>query len=108
MRRLIFSALLALVALSALNWRAQLQTQQKLDALAASLAERSAPVVLPPAPQAPAPVPAPAPEAGTVPRELSNIKLPPYVIEAPDVLTIEAALKDPKVGTANRLAKQPV
>jgi polysaccharide export outer membrane protein len=29
------------------------------------------------------------PPAGTVPRELEKITLPPYVIEAPDVLQIE-------------------
>ena len=90
MRWLLFAALLALAGLSALNWYAQRQTQQKLDALATALAERPAP--------APAPPPAPAPKLGAVPREPDHIKLPPYVIEAPDILTIEAKVKDTKTG----------
>jgi polysaccharide export outer membrane protein len=95
MRWLIFSALLALTALAALNWRAQLQTQQKLDALSAKLAEQPAPGSLVPVlePKAP-PKEAPA--------------KPAYVIEAPDVLLIEAVVKDPKTGATSRLPEPPL
>ena len=41
MRWLIFLAVGAVAVFSVLNWRAQLQTQQRLDALSATLAERS-------------------------------------------------------------------
>ncbi|QJW96723.1 polysaccharide biosynthesis/export family protein [Frigoriglobus tundricola] len=92
--------------LGALNWRAQLQTQQKLDALTAALAERPAPV---PAPAPPAPALAPA---GSVPRELSKIALPPYVIEAPDLLLVEVIQRRPEVETgrvaSGRPADEPV
>jgi polysaccharide export outer membrane protein len=83
--------------LLALNLRAQYQTQEKLDALAAALAEAPAaePQIVPPAP-------------GAVPRELDKVVLPPYVIEAPDVLTIEAVRNDPKPGAVKRLPSQPV
>lgn len=103
---LLLSAVVAVAVFSALNWRAQLQTQQKLDAIATALAERPA--------VAPAPVPAPpqspvqVPEPGAVPRELSHLTLPPYVIEAPDMLTIEAAVKDPMTGKSDRLPDQPI
>ena len=86
---LMLSAALAAAVFSALNWRAQLQTQQKLDVIVAALAER--PVVAP-APAALAPQPVQIPEPGAVPRELDKITLPPYVIEAPDVLTIEVVV----------------
>lgn len=90
------------VGLLALNLRAQLRTQEKLDALAAALAERAAVTPQPVGPTAP-----PAP--GSVPRELDHpVALPPYVIEAPDVLTIEAVLKDPKTGATDRLPTQPI
>ena len=105
MRCLMFAAVAALAVFSALNWRAQLQTQQKLEALTAALAERPAA----PAPaEAVAPPPAPVPKPGEVPRELSHVTIPPYIIEAPDVLTIEAALADPKTGAVDRLPAQPI
>ncbi|HEY1186579.1 MAG TPA: polysaccharide biosynthesis/export family protein [Gemmata sp.] len=90
----------AVVGLLALNWRAQLQTQQKLDALAATLAVRQA---------EPAPAPQTAiPEPGRVPRELDKVATPPYIIEAPDLLSIEVVVRDPKTGTKDRLPTQPV
>jgi polysaccharide export outer membrane protein len=101
MRWLTFTALAALAAFSALTWRAQIQTQQKLDALSAALAERPAP----PAADAPARVNVPPP--GTVPVELSHLTLP-YVIEAPDQLLIEAVVRDPKTGATDRLPGQPI
>lgn len=99
---LVLSVVGGCACLLALNWRAQLQTQQKLDALVSALAERPAPAL----PPAPASVPALAPAVGVVPSELSKVKLPPYVIEAPDVLVIEAALKDAKTGKIDRLPEQ--
>lgn len=107
MRWLTFPALVALAAFSALNWRAQLQTQQKLDALSAALAERPAPAAPPPAP-ATAPVQVTVSPPGTLPRELSHVTLPPYVIEAPDQLRIEVVVKDPKTGATDRLPQQPI
>ena len=107
MRWLVFTALAAVAVFSALNWRAQIQTQQKLDALAAAFAER--PAVPTPA-EAVAPLPAPLPKPGEVPRELSHVVLPqsPYVIEAPDVLTVEVVVKDPKTGLTSPLPVHPV
>lgn len=95
-------AVAGIVTLLALNLNAQRQTNERLDALTATLAERAQP--------APAPALAPiiVPPAGTVPRELDKVSLPPYVIEAPDVLTIEAVLKDPKTGKAAALPTQPI
>ena len=89
--------------LLALNLRAQLRTNEKLDTLAAALAARSG------LPAAAEPVAVSLPPAGVVPRELSGrVALPPYVIEAPDVLTIEAALKLPEPGKVERLPDQPI
>jgi polysaccharide export outer membrane protein len=105
MRWLIFLAVIAVAVFSVLNWRAQLQTQQRLDALSAALAERSAPI-LEPAFQFP-PLAAPGKERNAAPRE-ANGKLPPYVIEAPDMLLIEAVVKDPKTGTIDRLPNQAI
>jgi polysaccharide export outer membrane protein len=103
MRWLTFTALAALAGFSALNWRALVQTQQKLDALSAALVER-------PAPPAAAPPPAQVnvPPPGTAPIELSHLTLPPYVIEAPDQLLIEAVVCDPKTGATDRLPGQPI
>ncbi|MBM3982127.1 MAG: hypothetical protein FJ304_18060 [Planctomycetes bacterium] len=100
MRWLTLIALGALAAFSALNWRAQLRTQQQLDSLNATLAERPNP-----APAAPPPA-APTPEPGAVPRELSHVTLPPYVIEAPDLLKVEAAVKNATTGALDRLPVQ--
>lgn len=89
-------AVAGLAALLALNLSAQRQTNQRLDALTATLAER----------QQPAPIT--APPTGAVPRELDKVSLPPYVIEAPDVLTIEVVLKDPETGATTGLRPQPI
>ena len=102
---LFVAALVALAGLSALNWRAQLQTQHKLDELTAALADRPA---APTPVEAVAPPPAPAPKPGEGPKEPTSAKLPPYVIEAPDMLLIEVVVKDPKTGTADRLPTQPI
>jgi polysaccharide biosynthesis/export protein len=98
------AVLLSVVGISgllALNLHAQLRTQEKLDALAAALAERPAP------PHAAEPQSVP-PAPGAVPRELDKVALPPYVIEAPDQLTVEAVVKDPKTGAVDRLPTQPI
>ncbi len=102
-----FVTAVAIIGLLVLNWRAQVQTQQKLDALAALGAERSVAVAATPAPT-PTPVPAPVAPPVAVPRELQKIALPPYVIEAPDQLSIEVAVKDPKTGKTNPLPTQPI
>ncbi len=107
MRWLMFSAIVAVAVFSALNWRAQIQTQQKLDALTATLADR--PAIPAPAPAVDAPPPqVQIPEPGRVPRELDKVTLPPYVIEAPDQLLIEVVVKNPKAGTTDRLPTQPI
>ena len=105
MRLLIFSALVALTTFSALNWRSQAQSQQKLDALVAALAERPAAHSEPAAP--PISVAPPVPVQAAIPRQL-NAKLPTYVIEVPDVLLIQVVKKDVKTGTFNRLPEQPI
>lgn len=101
-------ALVALTVASVMNWRAQIQTQQKLDAINTALADRSpAPNSTTPPISTPQPTP-PAQPTNAVPRELSRISLPPYVIEAPDQLLIEAVVRDPKTGTTDRLPNQPI
>jgi polysaccharide biosynthesis/export protein len=94
-----------LSGLLALNLRAQFRTQEKLDALTAAMAE--------PQQAAPAPTPAAmpailAPEKAPEPRECDGRPLPQYIIEPPDVLLIEAVLKDPKTGVTDRLPTQPI
>src|SRR5262245_37172698 len=109
MRWFTILALVALAGFTVLNWRAQVQTQRKLDALTAARTEQSVSVVPAPAPAPKAPERAlPASKPTAVPRELSNLKLPPYVIEAPDTLRIEAVVKDAKTGAAERLPDQPI
>jgi polysaccharide biosynthesis/export protein len=94
-----------LSGLLALNLRAQFRTQEKLDALAAAMAEPPQPL----APPMPAAMPAIlAAEKAPEPRECDGRPLPQYIIEPPDVLLIEAALKDPKTGVTDRLPKQPI
>ena len=77
------------------------ETQRKIDELAATLAAKL-----------PEPVPAPfelkVPPPGQVPRELDHVTLPPYIIEAPDQLFIEAILRNPKINTTDRLPVQPI
>jgi polysaccharide export outer membrane protein len=52
---------------------------------------------------------APPPPDGTVPRELVKVNLPPYVIEAPDVLLIQAFQAGEKAGDSPRpLVPQPI
>jgi polysaccharide export outer membrane protein len=94
---LFLSAAAALAALLALNWRAQLRTHDRLDALAAALADRPA-----------QPAPALQPPPGEVPRELDRVTLPPYVVEPPDMLQIEAVLKDGEAGRVRGLPDQPI
>jgi polysaccharide export outer membrane protein len=62
----------------------------------------------------PTPPPISVPPDGAVPRELSKITLPPYVIEAPDNLLIEVVrvgkfpVPDPKDDTGTRrISKTP-
>jgi len=98
-------ALVALTVASVMNWRAQIQTQQKLDSLNASLADRPAPTPTPPVIP-----PIPVPQSGTAPisRSINSTQLPPYVIEAPDVLLIEALVKNPKTGMMEQIPNQPI
>lgn len=99
----LFATAVAVVGLLALNWRLQIQTQQKIDALTAALVARE---TAPTSEQSVAPVV--AQPGGAVPRELSHVTLPPYTIEAPDVLTIEVVVRDPKTGVTDRLPTQPI
>ena len=48
------------------------------------------------------------PAGGIVPRERDRASLPQYVIEPPDVLSIEAILRDPRSGQSDRLPVQPI
>lgn len=98
----VVAAVAAVVSLQWVNWTAQKQTQGKLDALLAREVTRPAEPAPAPLVQA-APVPTPAsaahlvvPAAGAVPRELEKVALPPYIVEAPDLLQIEAVWKNPK------------
>lgn len=106
MRGLLLFALIVLTGLSVLNWRAQLQTQQKLDVLSMALAESPASPLPPPT----EPTATPAPQPNEVPRELSGKIMPfgPYIIEAPDQLLIEAVVKDTKTGMLESLAGQAI
>jgi polysaccharide export outer membrane protein len=102
-RLAVMFSVVVLAGLLALNLRAQIRTQEKLDALAAALAAR------PDSPSTQQPAAPAVPAVPRVPRELDHpAPIPPYVIEAPDVLTIEAVLKDPKTGAVDRLPTQPI
>jgi polysaccharide biosynthesis/export protein len=71
-------------------------TRQRLDELVAVMRQEQ-----------PAAVPAPVqvPPAGAVPRELSHVTLPPYVIEPPDNLMIQVVIRDSK---ANKIRPLPM
>lgn len=102
MRLVQFVTTAAVVTLLALSWQAQRGTNRRLDALAAAVAAK--PEAL--APAEPGPLPAVVP--ADVPRELDKVPLPAYVIEAPDVLVIEAAVRDRKGDGAKPLPMQPL
>ena len=96
------SAGVAVVALLALTWRAQLRTNDKLDTLAAAIAARSQ---SPTAEQA-EPI---LPKYELAARDLDHPSLPsPYIIEAPDQLQIEVVLLDRKTTKTDRLPVQPI
>ncbi len=108
-------AVLIVGAILVANWRAHRETQRKLDVLAtafdtrpieptarASAAPTTAePKLLPPGLVVPA--------SAAVSRE-SEKPLPPpaHVIEPPDVLVIEALLRDPRTQQTERLPVQPI
>src|SRR5262249_46454792 len=104
MRWLILSVLIAIAGLWLINWRVQLQTQQKLDVMNAAIAERravSAPIAQPKPP-------IPTPEPVTIPKEPTRTTQPPYIIESPDVLCIEVVVHDSKMGKDQQLTEQAV
>jgi polysaccharide export outer membrane protein len=90
--------IVAVAGVLLLNRYEHQQTRRRLDELAAAMKQE------PPAPAAPIPVP-PAP-AG--PRELSHVTLPPYVIEPPDMLTVQVLVRDAKANTTTALPVQDV
>lgn len=92
MRTAKFSLAVAVVGLLGLLWQTQRETNRRLDDLAAAVAARPAD---PPAPL-PEVVAAPAvpPAARVTPKELESVGLSPYVVEAPDILTIEVQARD--------------
>ncbi|MBX9580001.1 MAG: polysaccharide biosynthesis/export family protein [Gemmataceae bacterium] len=116
----------AVVGLLGLSWQAQRETSRRLDALAAAVARPAdAPAPLPQVvagpvvgvvpeelPKMPMPphraVPAVVPAAGAIPRELEKVALPPYVVEAPDILTIEVKARDRVSGELKPLPEQPI
>ena len=129
---------ISVVTMSMLIWRAQVETNRNLEALTAALAARPAettpaPAQVPAPTPVPTPVPVPpsepspfvVPTSGSVPRELDRVSLqpvknvprepqrvpvspPPYVIDVPDSLLIEAVIKDPRMNTNERLPVQPI
>src|SRR4029077_20918463 len=48
------------------------------------------------------------PASGTVPRESDRVSPPAHIIEPPDVLVIEALLRDPRTKQTERLPVQPI
>ncbi|MBX9628573.1 MAG: polysaccharide biosynthesis/export family protein [Gemmataceae bacterium] len=107
MRPVRFLLSAAVVVLLGLGWQAQRETNRRLDALAAAVAARPE---QPPAPPAPLPAlltephtGAVVPAAGQVPRELEKVALPPHVIEAPDMLTVEVGVQDRASGEVKPL-----
>jgi len=89
----------AIVGVSALIGCTQLRTH---DSLADLLKDRQGANSAPPPGK-------PEPESSALPREDDGrVPAPPYVVEAPDVLMIEAVVKDPKTGTTAPLPEQPV
>ena len=99
MRGLALTAIVA-AACAALHWRDQLRTQELRDAIHAAVAMR---------PTAKTPTPAVAPEPlDAILLEPGRATPPPYVIEAPDQLRIEVAVKNPRTGESDRLSARPV
>jgi polysaccharide biosynthesis/export protein len=95
---LLVSAAVTFAGASVLIGCTQLQTH---DSLADLLKDRQGANAAPPSAKM-------EPEPPAPPRELGRIPAPPYVVEAPDVLTIEATVKDPKTGTTAPLPEQPI
>jgi polysaccharide export outer membrane protein len=102
---LVLSALAGVVVL---EWQQHRRTQQKLDETQRKLDELAAALAARAPESAPAPVELKVPPPGQVPRELDKITLPPYIIEAPDQLFIEAVRRNPKTNTTDRLPVQPI
>ena len=96
MRTVKFVLSAAVVALLGLSWQAQRETNRRLDALAGAVAAAhpaDPPASLPDVVAGPV-----TPAAARVPKELNKVPLPPYVVEAPDILTIDVQARDPKTG----------
>ncbi len=85
-----------------LDRREHQRTRQKIDELATSIVAKTEQAT----PANPPEIK--VPPAGTIPRELDLITLPPYIIESPDQLIIEAVLRDSKTNTLARLPVQPI
>jgi polysaccharide biosynthesis/export protein len=96
------------------NWRAHRETQRKLDVLVTAFdakpAESTARAPSTPAPAEPKLLPPGlvVPASGTVPRESDRVSPPAQIIEPPDVLEIEALLRDPRTKQTERLPVQPI
>lgn len=116
---LVSVAVLFVLVVIIANWRAHRETREKLDALAESIAARPAATSAPastatstPAATAssePGPLPASVVQTGaTLTREPEQTRGPVHIIEAPDVLVIEALLQDPRSKLTEPLPVQPV
>jgi polysaccharide export outer membrane protein len=96
------------------NWRAHRETQRKLDVLATAFdAKPAESTVHTPATSTPAepkllPPGLVVPAAGSVGRESEKLSPPAHLIEPPDVLVIEALLRDPRTRQTERLPVQPI
>jgi len=97
---------LGLGALLVANWQSHGETQRKLDALVAAITGRS-PEPAAPATSAQPSEPNPLPPGLVVPASGQTPK-PQSTIEPPDVLTINAVIRDPRTGQSERLPVQPV
>jgi len=100
------AALVLLGGAAVLNWHGHRDTQRRLDALVALLAERPGAAVNPP-PAAPTIQSGPEIPAKR-PHETELTQLPPYVVESPDVLLCDAVVVEAGTGRSRQLPHLPI
>ena len=105
-RALVSIIALGLGALLVANWQSHGETQRKLDALVTAITGRTSEET--PTTSTPSPDPKPLPPGLVVPASGVMPAKPQNAIEPPDVLAINALIRDPRTGQTEKLPVQPV
>jgi polysaccharide biosynthesis/export protein len=107
-RALVSLVALGLGALLVANWQSHGETQRKLDALVTAITGRSAEPSTP-ATTTQSPEPRPLPPGLVVPASgAAPAAKPQNTIAPPDLLVINAVIRDPRTGQTERLPVQPI